>query len=244
MTLRNLAKDYANGVIGPQAYRKARNDLIEGILSGRIKVSAHDFQAPLNLQRIESEADITAFRGKPGNKATPKPVAAKQETREEVTPPTSFTNRGLLAGIAIIIACLVILVALYPFTRQKTPIFDTASESTMPGAGNQPESQQPVVPGAGEILIKQFLQQNDWTDENLQQFSNQWQELSAGEQDAALSSPARTQLANAIHRKLVEEQVMLSLGELQKSIDRQTVLINFARQAGISDPRLILKETP
>jgi len=246
MNLRALAKDYANGVIGPQAYRMARNDLIEGILSGRIKVAANDFQAPLNVQRIEPEADITSFRGNPAatSKDASKPLIDKPEARK-VTPPAPSTHRGILAGIAIIIACLVILVALYPFTRQTNEVFDTSGQSQIPDTGLQTDSpQSAVAPGAGEILIKQFLQQNDWTDENLQFFINQWQLLSAEEQDAALSSSARTQLANAIHRKLVEEHAMLGLGEVQKSIERQTVLINFAHQTGISDSRLTLKETP
>ncbi|MGH8120823.1 MAG: hypothetical protein ACRESK_09435, partial [Gammaproteobacteria bacterium] len=231
MNLRALAKDYANGVIGPQAYRKARDDLIEDILSGRIQVTPHDFQPPPTMQRMDVEPDITAFSGRGSQPAAPKPTAAKVETREATQHPPA-THRGILAGIAVIIACLVILVALYPFTRQKTP--NSAASNQAADTALPSDVQQAVTPGPGEILIKQFLQQNDWTDENLQQFIDQWQGLSAAEQDAALSSSARTQLANAIHRKLVEEHAMLGLGEVQKSIERQTVLINFAHQTGIS----------
>ena len=243
MNLRALAKDYANGVLGTQAYRKARDELIEGILLGHIKVAAHDFQPPLNLQRMDSEPDITAFRPNPATKAAPKPSAANTEPDADAAN-TPTTHRGILAGITIIIVCLIVLVALYTFTRQRTAVTEATDQATFSSAVPQTGTQYPVTLGAGENLIKQFLGQNDWTDENLQQFITQWQELSAEEQDAGLSSSARTQLANAIHRKLVEERAILGLGDIQSSVDRQNVLVNFARQIGISDPRLNVKATP
>ena len=243
MNLRALAKDYANGVLGTRAYREARDELIEGILLGHIKVAVHDFQPPLNVQRVEAEPDITAFRPNPVTKADPKPSAAITEPGTDAAK-TPTTHRGILAGITIIIVCLIVLVSLYPFTRQRATVSDATDQTTFSSAVPQSDTQNPVTVSAGENLIKQFLGQNDWTDENLQQFITQWQELSAEEQDAGLSSSARTQLANAIHRKLVEERAILGLGDIQSSVDRQNVLVNFARQIGISDPRLSVKATP
>jgi len=45
--LRTLAKDYAEGAMERDAYRKARNELIDGILAGDVEVHPSDFPPPL-----------------------------------------------------------------------------------------------------------------------------------------------------------------------------------------------------
>lgn len=248
MNLRALARDYANGVLGLQAYRKARDELIEKILTGHTKVTAHDFQPPLNTQRIEVEADITSIQTKPNNKnpvppPSPPVTAPAPKAHQEHA---ALAHRGILVGIAAIIVLLVmiIIVALYPFTYQKKTALDDARITAPDHAGAQPDRQLPDAVNAGTNLIKQFLLQNNWTDENLQQFLSAWQGLSAEERDNGLSSSARTELANAIYRKLDEERSMLGLGDAQSSINKQTVLVDFAQQMGINDPRFFVKDTP
>jgi uncharacterized membrane protein len=157
---------------------------------------------------------------------------------------TSSVHRGILLVFAAIIVFLVIAVALYPFTHQKKSAPADTGQTTAPAAGTQPDLPHTDTLNAGANLIKQFLLKSDWTDENLQQFTNAWEGLSAEERDAGLSSSARTELANAIYRKLQEERIMLGLGDMQSSIDKQTVLVTFAQQVGIHDPRIIVKETP
>ena len=244
MNLRTLAKEYAGGLLGIQAYRKARDELIEGILVGRLQVTKNDFQAPLRSQRAEAAPDITAFRAPPLNKPVSKSSVTITEPKTDKAHTPSI-YRAILAGIAVIIVSLVILVALYPVIQQKISVSDITNQAISSGpSGAESDAQHPFVLTAGEGLIRQFLAQNEWDDENLQHFIKQWQELSAEEQDAGLSSPVKSQLANAIHRKLLDERAMLSLGDIQNSVDKQTVLVNFARQIGINDPRLTVQETP
>jgi uncharacterized membrane protein len=245
MNLRALAREYANGVLGIQSYRKARDELIESILTGTTKVTAHDFQAPLNLQRIEVAPDVTSIQTRSDKKPAPSqgPAVIKTDSpksHEHVLP----VHRGILVGFVAIILLLVIAVALYPFTRQKKSTPADASQITAPAAGTDPDVQHSDTLNAGEDLIKKFLRQNDWTDENLQQFTSAWRGLSTEERDTGLSSSARTELANAIYRKLEEERIMLGLGNVQNSIDKQTILVTFAQQVGINDPRIVVKDTP
>ena len=62
--LHALAKDYAQGVIDKETYRKARSELIDGILSGEIPVIAYDFPPPIDHEEadatVESVFDVTA----------------------------------------------------------------------------------------------------------------------------------------------------------------------------------------
>lgn len=245
-SLRALAKDYANGVFGHQAYRKARDELIQNIMTGHAIVTAHDFQPPLNTQRFEVEADVTSIRTSPDIKkpAPSPPVTAPETLANQEHTHTASINWGILVGITAIIILLVILVALYPFTHQKI----TAPEDSLPTSTDtvspQPDTQHSDAVNTGTNLIKQFLLQNDWTEENLQQFISAWQGLSAEERESGLSSSAKTELANAIYRQLDEERIMLGLGDTQSSVEKQSILVTFAQQIGINDPRIFVKDTP
>ena len=235
MNLRALAKEYSDGVLGIHAYRKARDELIESILTGNTKVTAHDFKAPLKGQRTEAEPDVTSIQTGPRKKPAPRPGSSGVPDPMDAREHTVSVHRGLLVGFIVIIVFLVIIVALYPFLHQKKPPTADASQIITPAAD---------AVNAGEDLIKIFLRQNDWTDESLQQFTSNWQGLSAEERDTGLSSSARTELANAIYRKLQEERIMLGLGDVKSSIDKQTILVTFAQQVGINDPRIIVQDTP
>jgi len=234
MNLRALAKEYADGVLGIHAYRKARDELIESILTGHTKVTAHDFKPPVNVQPAEVDADITSIQTSPRKKPAASPQTSITthpiDTREHAI----TVHRGLLIGFVVIIVFLVVVVALYPFLQQKQSVVGIVSQTI-----TTPDTQS-----AGEQMIKDFLNQDDWTAENLQQFANTWKELSAKERDTGLSSSARTELANAIYMKLQEERIMLGLGEEQHSIEKQNLLVTFAHQVGIYDPRIMVQMTP
>jgi len=91
---------------------------------------------------------------------------------------------------------------------------------------------------AGEKLITDFLAQNNWSEENLQQFKSDWLSLTAEAQADGLASPVKGQLANAIYQQLLEERALLGLGDTATVLSRQKTLVNFASDLGINDPRL------
>jgi len=95
-----------------------------------------------------------------------------------------------------------------------------------------------VSSNAGDALIGNFLNENNWSVENLQQTLLDWQNLSTEEQSAGLSSATSRQLINAIHKQLSEERGLLGLGDNASVIARQQTLIDFADSLGIQDSRL------
>jgi hypothetical protein len=241
--LRALAKDYADGLLHANAYRRARDELIEGILAGRIQVTPHDFLPPINTQRVEAASDVTSIRSAPVAKSAQKPAIANTAPRKETRKTHEYSvYRWVLAGIAVILICLLILVALYPFARQGIPAFPSGLKINLKNSGTESMEQQTDISSHGKRMIEEFLHQNNWSEESLRQFTGEWQGLSAEEQATGLASSARTQLANAIHRKLTEERALHSLDVQQGALERQHLLVNFARQIGISDPRLTVQE--
>ncbi|MCH8262641.1 MAG: SUMF1/EgtB/PvdO family nonheme iron enzyme [Proteobacteria bacterium] len=98
---------------------------------------------------------------------------------------------------------------------------------------------RPIVQSsAGQGLIIDFIQQKNWTQENLDVFVTSWQQMSAQEQTAAFSSLEMKRLINTIYQQLLDERALLSLGDVENAVANQHMLVNFAEQLGIEDKRL------
>ncbi len=216
-SLRALAKEFANGALGREAYRKARRELIEGVLAGRIQVEAQEFRAPVEVDLdITAESDRTALRPerapRPSAPPSPPPAAAPAYRRSHLA--------WIVGSAVVILLCLIILAVLI---KGSDPFF---SEPFSLEKGSDP------LKGAEQI--EEFLQENNWTDYRLDEFLAEWRALSPEEQAAARSAPAMTRLANAINQQLIEERALIGLGADEKARDRQTALVNFAEQVGIN----------
>ena len=253
-TLRSLAKDHASGVLDKVAYRKARDMFFDGVLTGEIKVEPIEYRPPLDFQDLdatmERERDRTQIKSVPVQKQpiTPAPSAAPAPTpkqkpvpeiphAEHLTKSESGFPITLIMGITIIIIIGLIIFLTLPLIYHNTGTVNnsiTVTESDIPNS----ETQATGNTSAGEELIANFLAQNDWSNEKLQEFKSSWNSLTAEEQADGLASPIKGQLTNAIYQQLLEERALLGLGDTASVISRQNTLINFASELGINDPRL------
>lgn len=116
--LRALAKEFADGALGREAYRQARTELIEGVLSGRIQVEPQDFRAPVEVDLdITAESDRTALRPERAPRA-PAPASPPP-------PPAPVLQRSHLAWVlgsgVVIIICLIIIAVLYIQSYEPSP---------------------------------------------------------------------------------------------------------------------------
>jgi formylglycine-generating enzyme required for sulfatase activity len=230
--LRTLAKDYAEGAIDRDAYRKARSELIDGILAGDVEVLPRDFPPPLD----NSEGDPTV---ESIIKVESSPKPSKQYAKQpQQLPPDKTHHYWLIGGSVVTLTCLIVLVFLY--TKQaKLPMegSNDAEEQTSEQVTER-DTVTVVSSNAGDALIGNFLNENNWSVENLQQILLDWQNLSTEERSAGLSSVTSRQLINAIHKQLTEERGLLGLGDNASVIARQQTLVDFAGSLGIQDSRL------
>lgn len=242
-TLRALAKEYAEGVLDKESYRKARDAYFKAVLDGIVKVKPIDYRPPVEIQDLDVTQEKTAARLH--RLESDQPVIETVDDRNNTPPSRSrpaYQSTAspylLVSAVLLIIAAIGVSVALLkssgntvlPAVTNNPP-----DESVM--AGEKPEpAHKPVSPA--ETLIENFLRENNWSDKSLQQFKNDWQALTDAEQEQALSSPMRSQLVNAIHQKLIEERALLGLGDSENVVARQHKLVNFASDLEINDPRL------
>ena len=244
-TLRALAKDYANGVLDKDAYRKARDTLICGILSGDTPVVANEFRPPLQAQDLNSTFEKTAIQMVvPPKEKEPRP------TTEFVPPPKSemFTEaktRGsslklyILPGI-VVAAIAIVILGLVLSVPDDTTLLATDNSDVLPV--EQTTIAEHNV--SASELIEGFLNSHDWSEEQLQQFISHWNNLTPDELAKGLTPPLSIRLANAIYKQLLEERSLFGIGNDDAIIARQQTLVDFAEGLGMDDPRLQVREAP
>ena len=236
--LRALAKDYANGILAKDAYRKARNELIEGILSGAVEVIPNNYPRTVEHQDLESTGDRTAIFLEREQKQTPSPQPTKPSKQSQPSSQQITSHPWIIGSAAVAIICLIVIVVLFAQRKEIPPpvVIDAA-----PPTATAELPIPPIQSIKGQQLIEDFLRQNNWSDESLQRFVTDWQAMNPVEQSDGLASPAMTQLKNAIYRQFSEERALLNLGDAEKVIARQNSLAGFAQTLGINDPRLVVE---
>jgi len=238
-TLRQLAKNYAKGVIDKATYRKARGELISGIIDGSRTLQENTYLPPVEMEDNTDSITEARNREKTQIKATPSPAASQQgktatqtKSAAAVTGKKSVPWMGIL--IAVTSAAILVLIGLIMIadTPQKSvePEMTTLTPSTSIGITRENK--------AGNKIIDEFLAQKSWHKEALENFKSRWNALSPEQIAATLNSAALKRLTNAIHRQLLEEQSLATIGDSQAALQRQELLIDFASSIGINDPRL------
>ena len=234
VTLRKLASDYAEHILGKEEYRKSRAALLQGIVSGEIELRANDYLPPvipkqdfpnaeIDEQSTKADGDITEFHAE--TQAAPSSVKKTPEGRQKFI----IIGSGLLIGI-------VLLIALSP---------DNKETGTTTGKTASVEQNRPVThaaPGEAQKLIQDFLEKKDWSDTGLSNFKTRWQSLTTAQQAAATGSIQLSRLTNSIYKKLLEERALSGLSNDEEALNKQRKLLEFANNIGINDPRIRLPE--
>lgn len=265
-TLRSLAKDYANGVLDRGSYRTARDELLLGIISGKIPVLKIDYRPPLDIEDLDITRDKTTIKSQPAARQEPKPAAEivppppppktrtpKSTAKPRPSPRPTANPAGIsvsqpfsLPIMVILITTIIATIGLIIFITfnwsGNQQWFPVESQENNEPAAQQEQMPLQTLPNTGIELIEQFLANKNWTDSSLNQFLTEWNNLGVVEKNTAMASSVKTQLANAINRQLVEERALLSLGDTASVISRQHALVNFAEQIGINDPRIKVQE--
>ena len=243
-TLRALAKDYANGVLDKDTYRKARDILICGILSGDTPVVANEFRPPLQAHDLNSTFDKTAIN-------LSAPPKEPRPTTEFVPPPkqpdvfvetkTRGSSLKLYILTGVVVAAIAILILTVFFSVPDETALLATDRNDEPSVGQTTLAEQNIQ--ASE-LIDGFLNRRDWSEEQLQQFISRWNNLTPEELAKGLTPPLSIQLANAIYKQLLEERSLFGTGNNDAIIARQQTLVDFADALGMDDPRLQVREAP
>ena len=243
-TLRNLAKDYAKGVIDKDTYRKSRTELIQGIVAGKIEVKPIDFIEPLKPSDNTDE-DITEGRDRdwdttqvaspdqssPKSKTEVKPSAAAET--KKTTKKGKSNHVFIIISVIFVLALIIAVVLFYPRPPEANKIENTnVSISAVTTTSN--------VSTNAEVLIGKFLNEKDWSDKNLNKFIDTWTALSQEERDVVNGTNRMQRLKATIYDQFLKGKALASI-DAEKAIEKQQKLIDFAEAIGVNDPRLVLE---
>ena len=269
-TLREMARAYADGLVQLDQYQQERSQLIDGIVDGKIELREIDYLPILDpdtekrstedltydQDKDEAKTEIRSLKkksstSKPAETNTTSQTTASTtaETAPADTGPTapsaldSFrvkpleekkSNTNLYIGLAAA-ATIIIAIGIFFMTKEKpeeiTVEEEIVEEETIPV--QQPGKQ-------GSELIREFVAKKRWSENSMKDFLNEWANLSDLEKRATLASNTITQLNNAIFQQFKQEQALASIGDATMALQKQEKLIEFAKNVGIEDSRLVI----
>ena len=259
-TLRELAREYAKGNISREGYLQSRTELLEGIVSGAIEVEEIDFAPPV----VKPKADPTEATLPRGRKATSSEPAKTEDVTDFVSPedrraaaasldagaddePASNAKMTTVIVAVVVIVGIMSVVALLSRDRGTAPVpavkqgVDAMEPESAPMDQDMGEAMEP---NAASMLVHDFLQQKNWSDESLATFESEWQQLPEEKRAAAAGSVELSQMANEIYKRLLAVRALSSIDGADVSYRKQAALVEFSRQMGINDDRLVMPEEP
>lgn len=247
-TLRQLAKEHAEGSLDRDSYRKSRAEYLQGLVSGEISLQEIDYPPPVKPPEPEA-LDTTERREEAKRPAKPAAQAPAEATAPAANPPAGQaepgSNRGVFIGIAIALSVIILLA--FSFMGGEEEQASGSSPQAPVKTGKEQTFAPASAEGAGDEvqqLIQSFLDKNNWSADSLQQFQQHWTGLASQQLSAARNSPALGKMTNAIYRQLLEEQALAGLVDDDSSLNKQRQLVEFARSLGIEDERFKLPKPP
>jgi len=272
LTLRELARSYADGIIQLEQYQKDRGALISGIIDGTIELKEIDYLPILDPDsekrsredltydedKDEAKTEIRSLKKqKPAtnNDTNTSGLTTTGTTADAITadagpttpsPIDSFrikplednkSNTTLFIGLGVA-ATILLAIGIFFMTKDKPEEMAVQQEV-------QVEENIPVQkPGKqGAELVRQFVAKKRWNDSSMNSFLDEWSTLSDLERRATLESGTITQMTNAIFQQFKQEQVLASIGDPNLALQKQQKLIDFAKNVGIEDTRLVIANT-
>ncbi len=242
-TLRELAKDYAKGVIDKETYRKSRTELVTAITSGNVTVKANNYEPPLIpaeeeldvTETVQRDRDVTAFADT-NSKESPLQNSGSVQTDKQS--PLLF-----IIVSAVIVISLIIAVFLFypkpPGSAVTPPVPTPETISMTPTDTAQSNDDGVLTTMAGETLIADFLTEKNWHEESMDSFLESWQSLSLEDQESAKQTKRMQRMHDSIYKQFLEEKALASI-DSEKAMMKQQKLIEFATAIGISDSRLAI----
>lgn len=249
-TLRELAKEHAQGNLDKDSYRKARAELLQGILTSKIPLKEIEYPPlvqppePESLDETQRKENIkkpSERKTDPDSTTSPK-TPAEKATDNNNGNETGGSNKILIIGLALAIVAIIAVGILALTGEDKTGPGKTASVSTGTGTTTGASDSAAKTRTQAEQMISDFLAKKNWSNSNLDDFQQQWADLPAEDIQAARGSLALGQLTNAIFKQLLEEQALSGLVDDDSSSNKQRQLVEFASTLGIEDERISLPE--
>ncbi len=249
-TLKELAKDYAQGRLTKADYRQHRVNLIKAILAAEVEVKEYVFQDPTPPQEDITEqssfdplatakmANVSKYKeGGDDNDITMPDASARllaSEVKIAKTEVKTEQPKSNLTWLYIATVVVLFIVIALTFLMLRSG-FDDSSTNTEA----EKQTQTLNILSASDRLISDFLANANWQSDKLNEFIQSWQQLSDEDRQKTRESTHLSQLSSAIYKKILAEKALMTIGETESAANQQKNLIDFAKAIGIDDPKII-----
>ena len=249
-TLRELAKEHAQGNLDRESYKKSRAELIQGILSSEIPLEEIDYPPlvqPPEPEDLDDTQRKEEYKREPAKKSDPEAttapkasVATESKAVSDGSEQPGSSNKLLLGILGVAVLAILAVTAIALMNGKDKNTGEAAANANSPAA----TTAQASVSETSETdrLIKEFLASKNWSSSQLDEFRQQWDNLDAQVLERSRDSLAMGQLTNAIYKQLLEEQALSGLVDDDSSLRKQEQLVEFAQGLGIEDNRIRLPE--
>jgi formylglycine-generating enzyme required for sulfatase activity len=217
-SLRGLAKAYSDGLIDRKQYIRARRQIIDNIVGGKVEIVPYEAPAARpnpDLERTFSDGEAT-LEVPPFDVDAPPSTAAK-------------------SNLTIVIIAVLALTAVGGFTWLKMAPSPNGPARREPATS---ENKDPRSPNPAEELLVDFLDENRWQIERIDAFVLAWEKAPAAARRALADSPSMHRAAAAIYQKFGEEKALLDLGEYAEVLATQRRLLDLAAALSLHNERI------
>jgi hypothetical protein len=248
LTLREMAKSYAKGTLGKEAYRKSRSDLIKNIIDGTVVIKAINYEGPIRpsndiedaitegIDRDKTEITAPKQTTTPKHKSTTSAPIKKRDTNNK----NNSTYIFILISVIIVVLLILAVVLFYPKPPESTLIESTGNSSISNNStiedGTESTSNNSA---AAEELIGIFLNEKNWNKANLDSFITSWSALTQEERNSAMDTKRMQRLKASVYKQFSAGEALASI-DSEKARMKQQEIIDFAKAVGIEDSRLVL----
>ncbi len=218
LTLRGLAKAYSDNIVDRKKYIRERRELIDNITSGQVPLVPYEPSPPPqvpDLERTFSDGETT--------------LELPQIETDGSEPPPRKSNVPIVLA-AIVALAVIVLIGWIKLAPQN----DHAPASIKPTIA------APAIDQAntGAELLSEFLGENQWQPERIDEFHHDWQSLSPDAKLENVDSPAMHRVIDSIYQKFLEENALLELGDREDVLAAQRQLLDLATELSPHNERV------
>lgn len=259
ISLRQLAKQYAEGSLDREAYRRARAEYLDAVLNGDQTpgpLTQANYTSPRAVAGEETVTSATFRRGTEDTRilmTSRDPDEAGQQDPALQTQPIRLSDgsrnpvyiiAGIIAGVLVLSIGVSLLLTGGDDSSETSGVNPAAEQPTAAG-DNTLEPLTDTSGNAALAQLKAFLESPDWSQQALDDFVSHWQTLPQQQRDTALETTLARQLGDALFQQLQEERALQGLDDdATDSPAGQKKIVDFAREIGLEDRRLEVTATP
>lgn len=262
LSLRALARDYAEGRMSQEDYRKARAELIESVLDADNTdqpLTQASYTLPAGGETATAETASSKSSPTFSNVDLDKPA---EDLGFNIEPTSNLAIQqplilAAIAGAAILFGAIALLGGADDETPETATAVTAADSSTADATQSDGDTIQDTDAGDSDAeamtaedqqrladasnpavaLMREFLDIPSWQAQTMDDFVSKWRALSVEDRETALESPASRRLADRIYQLLLEERALSALdGGVPTTAE--TRLLEFAEQINLQDKRL------